>query len=238
MDVIIVSKTYMSNSACVGGVLDNGRFVRLLNSHGYNQDSDTDIEVGAVYSISFSERDDKIPPHIEDILVYSMTYKFTFESIDKMLEYLTSKLKVKIWKGSSDVLFDGNLQWTSGGSGYISENGEITNNSVGFWVPDKDLKRNDFNERVKYSYPLEGESVATVFGVLTKKTRWRNISYVGFQNPIDLILSGTLVRVSLARWWSPNDDEKRCYLQLSGWYGLPESLSLKNANDEDDDLPW
>jgi hypothetical protein len=222
MDVIIVSKTHMSNAACVGGVLANGKFVRLLNSDGYNQDSDTDIEVGEVYTISFSERADKTPPHIEDILVHSMTYKFTFESIDKMVEYLTSKLKVKIWKGSSDVLFDGNLQWTSGGSGFISESGGIHNNSVGFWIPDKDLKRNDFNERVRYSYPL----------------RWRNISYVGFQNPIDLIPAGTLVRVSLARWWSPNDDEERCYLQLSGWYGLPEPSNSENADDEDDDLPW
>jgi hypothetical protein len=220
MDVIIVSKTHMSNAACVGGVLANGKFVRLLNSDGYNQDSDTDIEVGEVYKISFSERADKTPPHIEDILVHSMAYKFTFGSIDKMVEYLTSKLKVKIWKGSSDILFDGNLQWTSGGSGYISESGGVPNNSVGFWIPDKDLKRNDFNEKVRYSYPL----------------RWRNISYVGFQNPIDIIPAGTLVRVSLARWWSPNDDEERCYLQLSGWYGLPEPST--SESDEDDDLPW
>jgi len=121
-------------------------------------------------------------------------------------EYLKVKLKIKIWKGSSDVLFDGNLQWTSGGSGYISENGGIPTSSVGFWIPDKDLTRKDFNDKVRYSYPL----------------RWRNISYVGFQNPVDLIPAGTLVRVSLARWWSPNDNEERCYLQLSGWYGLPE----------------
>jgi len=222
MDVIIISKTHMSNAACVGGVLANGRFVRLLNSDGYNQDSDTDIEVGEVYTISFSERTEKRPPHIEDILVHSMTYKFAFENIGKMVEYLKEKLKIKIWKGSSDVLFDGNLQWTSGGSGYISENGGIPTCSVGFWIPDKDLTRKDFNDKVRYSYPL----------------RWRNISYVGFQNPVDLIPAGTLVRVSLARWWSPNEDEERCYLQLSGWYDLPESKPSNVVEDEDDDLPF
>lgn len=220
MDVIIVSKTHMSNAACVGGVLGNGRFVRLLNSDGYNQDSDTDIEVGEVYTISFSEIDVKTPPHIEDILVHSMTYKFTFDTNDKMVEYLTAKLKVKIWKGSSDVLYDGKLQWTSGGSGYISESGEIPNSSVGFWIPDKDLTRNDYNEKVRYSYPI----------------RWRNISYVGFQNPVDRIPMGTLVRVSLARWWSPNEEEERCYLQLSGWYGIQESSSIEET--EDDELLW
>lgn len=220
MDVIIVSKTHMSSAACVGGVLANGRFVRLLDSDGYNQDSDTDLEVGDVYTITFSERTEKTPPHVEDILVHTMEHKFSFSSIEKMVEYLTDQLKVKIWRGSTEVLFDGNLEWTSGGSGYISESGEIPKNSVGFWIPDRDLNRKDYNEKVRYSYPI----------------RWRNISYVGYQNPVDKIPAGTLVRVSLARWWSPNEDEERCYLQLSGWYGLPEPVT--ENDDEDDDLPF
>lgn len=221
MEVIIVSKTHMSSSACVGGVLANGRFVRLLNSAGFNQEPDTDIQIGEVYTLGFSERNNKRPPHIEDILVHSMTYKFTFENVSKMVEYLKEKLKVKIWEGGLDILFDGNLQWTSGGSGYISESGGVPSNSVGFWIPDRDLTRNDFNGRVRYSYPIQ----------------WRNISYVGFQNPLNLIPAGTLVRVSLARWWSHNNDEERCYLQLSGWYDLPESSSSKAFN-ADDYLPF
>lgn len=220
MDVIIVSKTHMSNATCIGGVLANGRFVRLLNSDGHNQDSDTDINVGEVYTINFSERAEKKPPHVEDILVQSLTYKFTFDNIGKMIEYLSNKLNVKVWKGSSDVLFDGNLQWTSSGSGYISKSGGIPTSSVGFWIPDKDLTRKDFNEKVRYTYPL----------------RWRSISYVGFQPPVDSIPAGTLVRVSLARWWTPNDGEERCYLQLSGWYDLPELRSSKIVLD--DDLPF
>lgn len=221
MDVIIVSKTHMSSATCVGGVLANGRFVRLLDSNGYNQDSDTELNIGDVYTITFLERQDIRPPHIEDILVTTMKHKFTFASIEKMVEYLTDKLKIKIWKGSTESLFDSKLQWTNGGSGYISENGEIPDNSVGFWIPDKDLTRHDYNEKIRYSYPI----------------RWRNISFVGFQNPVDKIPAGTLVRVSLARWWSPNEDEERCYLQLSGWYGLPEQED-KTTDYEDDDLPF
>ncbi len=203
----------MSSAACVGGVLANGRFVRLLNSDGYNQDSDTDLKVGDVYAVNFTERTETNPPHVEDILVHSMEHKFAFSSIEKMVEYLTNKLKVKIWRGSTEVLFDGKLQWTSGGSGYISESGEIPDSSVGFWIPDSDLNRKDFNEKVRYSYPI----------------RWRNLTYVGFQIPIDTIPAGTLVRVSLARWWSPNEDEKRCYLQLSGWYNLPKTNNERNT---------
>lgn len=46
-----------------------------------------------------------------------------------------------------------------------------------------------------------------------------SIKYVGFAEPINKIPAGTLVRVSLARWWRPTEtSEERCYLQLSGWY--------------------
>lgn len=201
MDVIIVSKTHMSNHACVGGVLANGRYVRLLNSEGYNQNSDTDMEIGKVYTITFSERQGTIPPHIEDILVNSIAYKFTFESIDKMVDYLINKLKIKIWRGSPNNLFDGKLLWTTGGSGYISKE-NIPEHSVGFWISDRHLNRNDFRDKIRFHYPILE----------------RNISYVGYQNPLNIIPSGTLLRVSLARWWSPNEEDEKCYLQLSGWY--------------------
>ena len=215
MDVIIVSKTQMSRAVCVGGILANGRFVRLLDSNGYNQDSDTELDIGDVYTINFLVRSEKRPPHVEDILVSSMEYKFSFSSIDKMVKCLKTKLNVKIWRGSTEVLFDGKLQWTRGGSGYISETGEIPENSVGFWIPDEDLPRHDYNDKVRYSYPFRWLSDSVEW------EKWRYISFVGLQNPIDNIPAGTLVRVSLARWWSPNDDEERCYLQLSGWYKLP-----------------
>lgn len=220
MDVIIVAKTHMSNAACVGGVLANGRLVRLLNEYGYNQDSDSDLEVGDVYTITFNERDYNRPPHVEDILVTSMSYKFAFPSIQRMVDYLTDKLNVKIWRGSPDNLFDGKLQWTNNGSGYISEDGEIPDCSVGFWIPDRNLTKRIFYEKVRYNYP-------NVNG-------WRSLPYVGFNEPIETIPSGTLVRVSLARWWDRNGEtEERCSLQLSGWY-----LDTPDNEVEDEDLPF
>lgn len=220
MDVIIVAKTHMSNAACVGGVLANGRLVRLLNEYGYNQDSDSDLEVGEVYTITFNERDYNRPPHVEDILVTSISYKFTFSSIQRMVDYLQNKLNVTIWRGSPDNLFDGKLQWTNNGSGYISENGEIPDCSVGFWMPDRNLTKRIFYEKVRYNYP-------NVNG-------WRSLPYVGFNEPIGTIPSGTLVRVSLARWWDRNGEtEERCSLQLSGWY-----LDTPENETEDEGLPF
>ena len=36
--------------------------------------------------------------------------------------------------------------------------------------------------------------------------------------PADIIPKGSLIRLSLAHWWSPDDTEERCYLQLSGYF--------------------
>lgn len=43
--------------------------------------------------------------------------------------------------------------------------------------------------------------------------------YVGLQD-VEVIPAETLIRLSLANWWVPEDGnvERRCYLQLSGWY--------------------
>lgn len=209
MDVIIVSKTHMSNAACVGGVAGNGSFVRLLNKNGYNQDLDTSLKIGDVWTIEFVEHPNKRPPHIEDILVTNMTFKFSFDSVKKMVEYLKEKLKVKIWRGSPDILFDGKLNWTENGSGYINEENGISDNSVGFWIPDRNLTKRIFYKKTRYNYPnING---------------WRSLPFVGFEAELDIIPAGSLVRVSLARWWDTNGTtEERCSLQLSGWYDLPE----------------
>ena len=224
MDVIIVSKTHMSSSACVGGVLANGRFVRLLDENEYNQSADTNLNVGDVYTIQFTERQNRRAPHIEDILVHNWTFKFRFNPISNMVTYLREKLNptIPIWNGNSNIIFDSCIQWTGAGSGYISETGNIPRNSVGFWIPNHDLTRNDYNEKVRYQ--IAGTN--------------RKITFVGFQNPVQLIPAGTLLRISLARWWSPNDDEERCYLQLSGWYNLAEPQQRRREIEENDDLPF
>ena len=226
MEVIIVSKTHMSNTSCVGGVLDNGRFVRLLDENGHNQDVKTSLNIGDVYTISFKEKSGKKSPHIEDILVLQLNFKYSFSSIENMVQHLIEKLRIKIWRGGIHSLFDGNIQWTGSGSGYVSDCGSIPENSVGFWISDQNLTRKDYEGKIRYNYPHGwGEG------------KWRSIPFVGFQSPVDSIPAGTLLRVSLARWWSAKEgEEKRCYLQLSGWYGLAETRPVDNDHDDFDDL--
>lgn len=201
MDVIIVSKTRMSSAVCVGGILKNGRAVRLLTQNGSNQEVNIDMNIGDVYEITFSERNDKKAPHNEDILIQTKAYKHNFSSMKEMVDYLFDNVEITFWAGNISKIYDGTLQWTGNGSGYISEKGGIPKNSVGFWMPDKDLTRIESNEKVRYKYNND-----------------KNIPYVGLQGQIETIPAGTLIRVSLARWWSPDINEERCYLQISGWY--------------------
>ncbi|MDO4783365.1 MAG: hypothetical protein Q4A09_09155 [Capnocytophaga felis] len=199
--VLIVSKTRMHNALCVGGlVLKNNRYVRLLNRGNKNQPSDTDFEIGNVWDINFVNRNPLIFPHIEDIIVLD---KIFIENINSVLSFLQEK-NIIDWAGHIDNLFDKKIKWSISGSGFIDER-DLPNRSVGFWKVDRELKKSGFDGKIRYYYPNE--------------YNLRSLTFVGLIPAIDVIPAGTILRVSLARWWKKDENtEKRCYLQLSGWY--------------------
>ena len=127
-----------------------------------------------------------------------------------------------VWIGSINNIFEGKLLWSNTGAGYLSINNQnLPTHSVGFWISDKPLKY----ENDHYFYPaINGTSL-------------RKMKYKGIPEAILEIPANTLLRVSLAKWWKPNDSliEKRCYLQLSGWFEINNNI----VNDEYiDDLPF
>ena len=96
---------------------------------------------------------------------------------------------------------------------HIAERSGVPPYSTMFWRPDQPLTRIEDSKRLRYRYPTPDGGCTLVF--------------VGFQEPIEVIPAGALVRVSLAHWWRPDDrpdDEQRCYVQLSGYFLRP-SLS-------------
>lgn len=205
MDVIIVSRTRMkADRICVGGILENKRSVRLLDARGRHYlGSESPLDIGQVYAIEFRNHPRVKPPHIEDILVSSIRFRHAVRN-DANLAYFLER-SLKIWRGSPTVLFDGKLNWTAYGSAYLKRAGSMPSGSLGFWVPASDLILYCYGGKVRYV--LEGTT--------------KNMRFVGFQDAVKRIPSGTLVRVSLARWWkSPGTAEERCCLQLSAWYGL------------------
>jgi len=216
--VLILSKTNMNNGqVCIGGITLQGRYVRLLDSNGSNQPGDTDLAPKQAWEIEYKERTNNTPPHVEDILIQSRKPKGKLKNNITIKDFI-EKRNISIWKGNPDVLFDGLIQWTPNGSGYINKNGGVPRHSVGFWISDRDLKRKEY-KGIRYQYP--------------SSIGWRSIKFKGFEDTVDTIPAGTLLRVSLARWVTFNEDEEpKCWLQLSGWYDLG-----KNSNEEDD-LPF
>jgi len=216
--VLILSKTQMNNNqVCVGGLTLKGRYVRLLDKNGNNQPENTDLAPKQAWEIEFTERENSVPPHVEDILIQNRTRKGSLKNTITIKDFI-EKRNIPIWRGNPDHLFDQLIQWTPSGSGYIDRNGGVPNHSVGFWISDKDLKRKDY-KGIRYQYP------STV--------GWRSIKYKGIEKPVDIIPAGTLIRVSLARWVSFNEgEEPKCWLQFSGWY------DLNIHSDETDDLPF
>lgn len=203
METLILSKTHFGNSVCVGGmVLKNKQYVRLLNPGGRYQYADTKLSIGDVWDIDFKESDDIVEPHVEDVIINSKRFVRT---IDGLSQYIL-KSGVTIWRGPVTEIFDSKLIWAGTGVGYLSENKpDYPKNSVGFWLSDKPLTY-DNDEHYVYS----------------AKTRpfERKLKYKGIPEAIETIPANTLLRVSLPKWWKhPDSDlEKRCYLQLSGWY--------------------
>lgn len=207
MRVLIVAKTHLSKAVCVGALATSGRFLRLLDEHGGNPTLCTDYEVRQIWEIKCRRANKLRPPHTEDVNVLHTEYLGTLDNYRTMLQVL-EKCKTKTWRGRPGNLFDGCLLWSEKGSGYLNETCKLPQNSVGFWIPDKPLSKYNVYEKVRYQYP--------------EKSGKRNLPYVGFSEPVECIPAGTLLRVSLARWWDKNGEtEERCSLQLSGWYDLP-----------------
>lgn len=206
MDVLIVSKTHMSNAACVGGLtLEGNRNIRLLNPGNHNQPTDTDFQIGDIWRIDFKSRAHVHAPHVEDVVIASRLF---VGRVDNMQGFLTERNIVN-WIGHIDSLFDGLLNWTNSGAGYIPVDGEMPAASVGFWIADKNLVRVTFeNSKTRFRYPNGGF--------------YRNVRFVGYQDTIQEIPTGTILRVSLSRIFpsagSGIDKPTGFYLQLSGWY--------------------
>jgi hypothetical protein len=201
--VVIVARTRMyGGRVCVGALSEAGENLRLMNlTCSSDRDQDSPYKVGEKWEISCEPCGPQKPPHLEDVTVSKAT---NLGSIGGLAEYILERAKP--WNGSIDVLFEGKIQFTRNGGGFISTS-EIPGGATGFWIPSGDLHL-DHDERNKAGYYLQGDH--------------RHLSYVGVQDTISVIKAGKLVRVSLARWWRPEnadpDFEERCYAQLSGWY--------------------
>jgi len=208
--ILIVSKTKMlNNRVCVGGIdLDNKISVRLMDINGSHESAAScPYNIREIWDVEYSRGKQRPLPHSEDIRVVKKCKSGVLEG-EKLMLALLNEMQFHVYEDDIFNTFEGKLKYTEKGSFYISDDA-VPNHSTCFWICDRKILRGDYKEKIRYNY-------------LDTKRRWGfNFTYVGLEdNPSDFIRRGTLVRLSLAHWWKPEDAdiEERCYLQLSGWY--------------------
>ncbi|MDD7234903.1 MAG: hypothetical protein PUH35_05385 [Bacteroidales bacterium] len=210
--VLIVSRTRMrNNNVCVGGIdVNTGAALRLLNQNGFHEEANTcPYRIRDVWELDYACAIPGRPyPHSEDTIVNSRTKIGVLKHEISMLDFLHRHNNIRIYQGSLLNVFEHKLNVTENGTLFINHD-NVPMNSTCFWICDRDINRRDYNGKVRFNYD-------------NNTRRWGyNISWVGEKlNPADTIPAQTLVRLSLANWWAPDDSdiEERCYLQISGTY--------------------
>lgn len=209
-NTLVVSKTKMKNNhVCIGAITDSGKYLRLLYPDNSNMLENIDINIYDNLLIKYQKRKDIKLPHSEDINLY---YAKKISTNNRPMLDILKKLNINIWKGNPTILFDNKLIWSNNywsSTAYISTK-NISNNSVGFWISDRDLYLN----KDRYEYVLDNITYS--------------IKYVGIHEPQECIYKGTLIRISLARWWNNNGafEQDRCYLQLSEYYPAEKETNI------------
>lgn len=210
--VIIVSRTRMAGDrVCVGGVDTDKRIsLRLLNSRGTHETANVcPYQIWDIWDIDYYLTHERPNPHTEDA---NVTRRVKVEKVDvpnmsvnRFASFLDGS-KVPFFRGSLFTVFDGKLKLTDNDKLYISKE-DVPTYSTCFWINDKRLLGYT-NDRGRWQYCYN--DMSNRYGY--------TISYVGSAEPPADIEVGSLIRLSLAHWWKPEDsnDDERCYLQLSG----------------------
>ena len=208
---------------CVGGVdVECCRSVRLLTACGGHETAEAcPYEIWDIWDVDYYMKQRRPNPHTEDA---NVTRREKIDRVDapnmsvNRFSAVLEGLRIPLFRGSLFSVFDGKLKLKDNDRLYISK-GDVPDYSTCFWINDKRLLGyNDSRGRWKYRY----NNMTNMYGY--------TISFVGTEEPLDTIEAGSLIRLSLAHWWKPedSDDEERCYLQLSGCLiqGNPEENAI------------
>jgi len=219
-----------ADCVCVGGVdIDNRCSLRLLDVRGHHETADKcPYQIWDIWDIDYYLIHGRPNPHSEDANVTRRERIRTADPSNLPVERLAAfleKSNIPLFRGSLFTVFDGKLRPTDNDKLYISKE-DVPHYSTCFWINDKRLLGyTNSRERWQYRY----HDISNQYGY--------TISYVGTAEPPATIEPGSLIRLSLAHWWKPedSDDEERCYLQLSGCLleGHVEEETVKQAPTEE-----
>lgn len=204
VQVLIVAKTEMGKGVCLGGlVLNTDQSVRLLpwDPSRFSHSMDTPFNLGDIWDLELEEVPNKNPPHLEDIRIKGFQERY-IQTIPKseLKDFLLKRVDAPFVHPSA--LFDGLIRFKYNQRGYVSQAGGLPEYSTGFW---------------RFKRPLHKLSSDARYLYLDDDIPILDVIHKGFDEPLGIIPSGALLRFSLARGYS-DAQERRCHLQLSGWF--------------------
>ncbi len=208
MRVLIVAKTRMGSGACIGGITETGESVRLVPLHADPHDgANREYNVGDIWEISAEPVPETslVPPHVEDYVVHEKQLIHATQDTKCLVSSIELLMPPKT--GNPQVLYEGLLCATRNGALYVRAGNDVPSCSTVFWRPDLPLERDTDDKRIRYRYPTDNGGCT--------------LTFVGFQEPLEMIPENMLLRVSLAHRWRPEDRpdlEERHYVQISGWF--------------------
>lgn len=205
MRVVIVGKTHMYGGLwCIGALrLRDWSSLRLLpvgNDRAWP--ANTSVDVGQVHEVEGARLNQVVHPHSEDFRLTAISPVGRFEG--NLPQDISDHVRVAR-RGGTPLFQDCLVRLQRSSLGVVHAN--VPAFSTQFWVADRNL-------------PLIRKWGKNYYS-------WGDfeVRYVGAYQAIAEIPAGSLVRLSLARWWAPEDQEEACYLQLSGWWLPPEGGS-------------
>lgn len=230
--VLIVAKTEMRGGVCLGGlVLNTGRSVRLLPfDSGYSHPMDTHFDLGHIWDLELEDVPNKNPPHTEDMRIKGFQQYIQTIPKPELKDFLLNQVQVNApLVPHPSALFNGLIRFTQynpqtgGRRGYVSR-ADGLGYSTGFWRFNQWLYKYEAGGAARYFY-LDHLDDGTEVLVL-------DVKHIGFDEPLETIPPGTLLRFSLSRGFSDNPD--KCYLQLSGWFGSgqysPRAITIPHTS--------
>ena len=222
MRVLIVAKTRMGRGACIGAITEKGESVRLVPFNADPHDgANREYDIGDIWEITGEPETSLISPHNENFVVHKKSRIHTTKDTKDLVSAIELLMPPKT--GDPRNLYEGLLKTTGSGSLYVPAGDDVPPYSTTFWRPDQPLTRDTEGKRMRYRYPTENGGYT--------------LTFVGFQESIETIPAGTLLRVSLAHRWRPKDQpdaEERHYAQLSGWFLEEETQEQRKPLDEEE----
>ena len=145
----IVAKTHFRGFACVHGLTEENRHIRLLQPNGAYPSTHTRFEVGQIWDLELAPSSRLVSPQIENVIV---TRWKQLGSEPALREVLLER--VNPWRGGPDQLFGGYLRSVMNtNNAFISERDAFSPGSIGYWLPDAPLiKWSGTEDRFCYRY--------------------------------------------------------------------------------------